>query len=382
MNKLYLVLTPFFSAFSVVIPVRKRAFLCDVKREGTNLMSTHFKSRRSRTFKLSLAGVIIVIFIFMFSSLAQTSISFAATAGQTVMSGGTEEPYIIQQVASSSNPNLVYQITGAQIAQRLAGGMYKSYIYVFINTRKTFAANTTGEVSRVLVSGYNTNNLYWNAQIPPTSGSSSFCGTVGQDLDLGATSNMLSEWQWANMNWDCGRNKISYSGSYDGGGPTACYTYSNNQERESVYEIIVDASSMAVYQIVGAVLIQQKVNGVESSTFITLVSSSHGRLLTSGDNKDCPIVSNPSVMPSLRWYIRTPPVNGKIPGATITGNFGITGTLGEGVTKAPENGNMVFEQFVDRAFQTGYIPNHGGTTDISILLSTDPVSGATAPWPG
>jgi len=330
----------------------------------------------------SSAIIIMITVLFVITMLAQVSASFATSAGMTVTSGGAEEPYIIEQVASNSNPNQVYQITGAQIAQRLVSGAYKSYIYLFVNTGKSFAVNTTGQVGRVTVSGYNTNDMYWNAQSPPSSGSSSFCATVGQDLDLGATSNTLSEWQWTDLNWGCGFNKLTYSGSYDGGGPTACYTYSNNQLRESVYVIIVDFSSKAVYTVTGAVMIQQKINGVESSTFVALVSGSHGKLLTSGDNKDCPVVTNPLVTPSLRWYVRTPPVAGKIPGATITGNFGITGTLGEGITKAPENGNMVFEQFVDRAFQTGYIPNQGAPTDISILMSKDPVSGATAAWPG
>jgi len=324
----------------------------------------------------------VIVTLFVISSLAQASVSFAASSGVTVTSGGAEEPYIIEQVASATNPNSVYQITGAQIAQRAVGSTYKNYIYLFINTGKTFSTNTTGQTARVTVSGYTTNNMYWNVQTPPSSGSSSFYGTVGQDLDLGATSNTLSEWQWADLNWGGGGKPISYTGSYDGGGPTACYTYSNNQERESVYVIIVDSSSKAVYTVSGAILIQQKANGVESTTLIALVSGSHGKLVTSGDKKDCPVVSNPATTPSLRWYVRTPPVKGKIPGATITGNFGITGTLGEGVTRAPENGNMVFEQFVDRAFQTGYIPNQGAPTDISILKSTDPVSGATANWPG
>ncbi len=287
----------------------------------------------------------------------------------------------MEQVASASNPNQVYQITGAQIAQRLVGSAYKNYLYLYINTAKTFPVNTTGEVAKATISGYDTNNIYWNAQSPPGSGGS-FYGTVGQDLDIGATSNTLSEWQWADLNWGGGGKPISYTGSYDGGGPTACHTYSDNQLRESVYVITVDSSSKAVYLVTGVILIQQTVKGVASTTLVELVSGSQGKLVTTGDKSDCPVVSNPISSPSLRWYVRTPPVKGAIPGATITGNFGITGTLGAGVTKAPEDGNMVFEQFLDRTFQTGYIPNEGGPTDISILMSTDPVSGATAAWPG
>jgi len=317
--------------------------------------------------------------LFLLSTLAQAS--FAAFAATSVSSGGMDEPYIVQQVASASNPSKVYQITGAQIAQRLVGSAYKNYLYLYINTASSFAVNTTGLVTKTTVTGYDTNNLYWNAQSPPSSsGRSSFCGTVGQDLDLGATSNTLSEWQWADLNWGCG-SRVSYSGSYDGGGPSACYTFSNNQERESIYVIIVDSSTKAIYWVTGAVLIQQKVNGVASSTLVELVSGSQGKLVTSGDQKDCTLVSNPMASPSLRWYVRTPPVQGKIPGVTIVGNFGIVGTLGEGVTKEAANGNMIFEQFIDRTMQTGYIPNRGAPTDISMLMSTDPVSGATAPWP-
>jgi hypothetical protein len=346
----------------------------------------HSSSTKNRNVCWPSVGIVLLITsLFVISMLGPSTaatISFATSAGTTVMSGNVEEPYIIEQIASASNPNFVYQISGAQIVQRVVGGADKNYIYIYINTGKTFPVNTTGQVARTTVSGYQTTDMYWNVQDPPSSGGSSFCGTVGQDLDLGATSNTLSEWQWADLNYGCGQNKFTYSGSYDGGGPTACYTYSNNQERESVYVIIADSSTKAVYTVTGGVLIQQKLNGVESSTFVALVSGSNGKLVTSGDNKDCPVVTNPSTTPSLRWYVRSPPVKGKIPGETITGNFGITGTLGEGITKAPEDGNMVYEQFVDRSFQTGYIPNQGGPTDVSILMSTDPVSGATAAWPG
>lgn len=301
----------------------------------------------------------------------------------SISSNAQEEPYIIMQVASSSNPNEVYQITGAQLAQRVVTGDYKSYFYLYINPAVTFAVNSTGETAHLTISGYNTNNFYWNVQTPPTSsGGTQFYGTVGQDLDLGATSNTLSEWQWSDLNWGGGGSSINYNGSYDGGGPTACYTYSHNQERESVYVIIVNSATQAVYDIIGGVLLQQSINGVESTTFIALISSSQGKLVTSGDKTDCPVVANPESTPSLRWYVRTPPVEGAIPGATITGNFGITGTLGAGIAKAPEDGDMMLEQFVDRTFQTGYIPNQGLPTDISILESTNPVTGATAAWPG
>jgi len=314
---------------------------------------------------------------------SSSSVPNFQSTSNTVSSGGLEEPYILQQVASASNPNVVYQITGGQIAQRDVSGAYKNYLYLFINTGETFPVNATGQTVKDTVTGYSTNNFYWNVQSPPSSsGSTSFCATVGQDLDLGATSNTLSEWQWSDLNWGCERNQVSYGGSYDGGGPTACNTYSNNQLRESVYEIIVDTSSNSIYQVTGAVLIQQNNNGVASTTYVALVSGTQGRLNTSGDQKDCPVVSNPAVTPSLRWYVRTPPISGMIPGATITGNFGITGTVGAGIAKAPENGNMVFEQFVDKAFQTGYIPNQGAPTDVSILGSTDPVTGNACQWPG
>jgi hypothetical protein len=287
------------------------------------------------------------------------------------------------QVALASDPNEVFEITGGQLAQRVVGSADKNYFYLYIDSSVTFPVNTTGETVNDLISGYGTNNLYWNVQTPPTSsGETSFYGTVGQDLDLGATSNTLSEWQWSDLNWGGGGQPISYTGSYDGGGPTACYTYSNNQIRESVYVIVVNSASQDVYILTGASLIQQDIKGVDSTTFVALVSGTQGRLVTSGDSKDCPEVINPASTPSLRWYVRTPPVSGAISGATITGNFGITGTLGGGIARASENGNMEFLQFVDRTFQTGYIPNQGAPADISILESTNPVNDATAPWPG
>ncbi len=333
--------------------------------------------------KLSAISIIQIAFIalLVLTSFAQISPVFAAAGGKSVNSNGAMEPYILSQVASASNPNQLYRITGAQLAQRLVSGAYKSYFYLYINTAQTFPVNTSDVVQKVTVSDYSTNNYYWNVQ-SGTSDGSGFCGTVGQDLDLGATSNTLSEWQWSNPNWDCGSPQVSLSGSYDGGGPTACYVYSKNQERESVYVIIVDSSSQAIYTVTGAVLIQQTINGVASTTYIALVSGSKGQLVTSGDQKDCPEVANPISSPSLRWYIRTPPVQGQVPGATITGNFGITGTLGGGIATASEDGNMIFNQFVDRSFQTGYIPNQGGPTDVSIAMSTNPVGDAAAQWPG
>ena len=358
-------------------------------------LSIHRRKHQRSDFKALSLVEIAVVALFVLSAFSQISAAYAASpsnapsmavsvnSGSSVTSGGVEEPYIIMQVASSSNPNVVYQVTGAQLAQRVVGGAYKSYFYLYVNSGKTFAVNSTGEVTKDTISGYSTTDLYWNAQIPPANGgSTSFYGTVGQDLDLGATSNTLSEWQWVDLNYGGGSKPISYTGSYDGGGPTACYVYSDNQIRESVYVIIVDSSNNQVYHITGAVLLQQKVNGVDSTTFIALVSGAKGNLVTSGDKQDCPEVVNPASTPSLRWYVRDPPVQGAIPKATITGNFGITGTVGAGIAKAPEDGNMEILQFVDRTFQTGYIPNKGCATCISILESTNPVTGATAAWPG
>lgn len=332
---------------------------------------------------------IAIVALFILAALSQMSGVYAASnitqkSTTSVTSGGVEEPYILQQVASASNPNHVYQITGAQIAQRVAGDAIKSYLYLYIDTAKTFAANTSGVVAKVTVSGYDTSNFYWNVVAAPGTSShgGAFCATIGQDLDLGATSNTLSEWQWSDLNWGCGSPQVNLSGSYDGGGPTACYVYSENQLRESVYEIIVDSSTHAVYTITGGEMVQQDIHGVESTTLITLVSGSHGQLVTSGDKKDCSEIANPISSPSLRWYVRAPPVAGKIPGATVIGNFGITGTLGAQISTASEDGNMIFNQYVDRSFQTGYIPNEGGSTDVSILKSTNPITGATANWPG
>lgn len=328
--------------------------------------------------------------MFVLSAIPQLAASYGANSlvahqsppgsGSTVTSGGAEEPYIIQQVASASNPNQVFQITGAQVAQRLIGGAFKNYLYLFVNTGKTFPVNTTGITSQVSQSGYNTNNIYWNVQTPPTNGGTMEYATVGQDVDLGATSNTLSEWQWSNMNYVFGGrvSPISYTGSYDGGGPTACHVYSNGQMRHSVYVMIVDSNSHAAYTITGGVLIEQSINGVLSTTFIALVSGSQGRVSTTGDNVDCPQVSNPISSPSMRWYVRTPPTSGVSP----TGNFGITGTVGAGLAKAQTTNAIMLLQFVDRTFQTGFIPNQACATCVSVASSTDPVSGGSAIWPG
>ena len=249
----------------------------------------------------------------------------------------------------------------------------------------TFNVNTTGETSVVSTSGYSTSNVYWNVQTPPTgSGGSQNYGTVGQDLDLGATSNTLSEWQWSNMNYVFGGtvSPVSYTGSYDGGGPTACHVYSNNQERHSVYELFIQTGTSNEYTITGGELVQQNINGVESTTFVVLVSTTHSAHFESGDLTDCAEVLNPISSPNLRWYVRTPPVPGNIAGATLTGNFGITGTIGAGIVPAATTNALIFEQFVSRTLQTGYIPNQVCATCVSTPSSTDPVSGNTANWPG
>lgn len=304
-----------------------------------------------------------------------------SNAADRVTSDGAVYPYVVQQVAFASSPGQVLQITGGQIAERIVTGDNKNYLYLFVNPAETFALNTTSEVDRAHVSGYNTNNIYWNIQSPPTSsGGTMNYGTIGQDLDTGATSKTLSEWQWTDLNYVFGGrvSHVTYSGSYDGGGPTACNTYSGGQERHSVYVMIVDSATDQVYTITGGTLIQQKINGVFSTTFVTLISDTQGRLSTGGDAKDCPEILNPSNTPSLRWYVRTPPTSR----VSTPGNFGITGSLGVELTTAQTTNALVLFQYVDRTFQTGFIPNQGCTACVSMMESTNPVTGQVAEWPG
>ena len=314
------------------------------------------------------------------SSNSGSSLSFP-DSGNTVSSTGIEEPFVVQQVALASNPNQVFQIEGGIIAQKYVTSDYKNYLYLFVNPADTFAVNTTGEVATAQLAGFDTNNIYWNVQSPPTgSGGSMNYGTIGQDLDTGATSNTLSEWQWSNLNYVFGGqiSQVTYSGSYDGGGPTACHTYSNGQERHSVYVMIVDAANDQVYTINGGILIQQSINGIQSTTFITLVGGTQGKLSTAQDTQDCPEIVNPTVTPSLRWYVRTPPTSG----VSTTGNFGITGTLGLQLNTASSTNALVLYQFVNRDFQTGFIPNEGCSSCISMAESTNPVDNTIAMWPG
>jgi len=120
-----------------------------------------------------------------------------ASSANIVSSNGAVYPYVVQQVALASNPNQVFQIMGGQIAERVVTGDNKNYFYLFVNPSKTYSVNTTSESATAQVSGFNTNNIYWNVQSPPgSSGGSMNFGTIGQDLDTGATSNTLSEWQW------------------------------------------------------------------------------------------------------------------------------------------------------------------------------------------
>jgi hypothetical protein len=303
------------------------------------------------------------------------------SSANTVSSNGEVYPYVVQQVAFASDPGHVFQITGAQIAERIVTTDNKNYLYLFVNPSRTFALNTTSVVDKVQVSGYDTDNIYWNIQSPPSSsGGTMNFGTIGQDLDTGATSNTLSEWQWTDLNYVFGGgiSHVNYNGSYDGGGPTACNTYSGGQERHSVYVLIVNSQTDQVYTITGGMLIQQKFNGLFSTTFVTLISNTQGRLSTAGDVKDCPEIVNPSVTPSMRWYVRTPPTSG----VSTLGNFGITGSLGVELTTAQTTNALVLFQFVDRTFQTGYVPNQGCTSCVTMLESTNPVTGEEAAWPG
>jgi len=313
------------------------------------------------------------------NSNAQSSLNFPDSSN-IVSSQGLEEPYVLQQVAFASNPNQVLQITGGQIAEKIITSDNKNYLYLFVNTAKSFAVNTTDVVATAQISGFSTNNIYWNVQTPPTTGSSVNFGTIGQDLDTGATSNTLSEWQWADLNYVFGGRvqHVNYGGSYDFGGPSMCNTYSGGQERHSVYVMIADSSTRAVYTITGGELIEQNLNGLMATTFITYISGTQGRLSTAADANDCPIVQNPTVTPSLRWYVRTPPTSG----VSTPGNFGITGNLGVELTHATTTDALVLYQFVDRNFQTGFIPNQGCSSCVSMMYSTNPVDGATGVWPG
>ena len=309
-----------------------------------------------------------------------TTESFPST-GNVVSSGGVEEPYVIQQVALASDPGQVFQVMGAQIAQKVVTGDIKNYFYLFVNPSETFPVNASSIEATAQVSGFDTNNIYWNIQSPPNSGGGTLnYGTVGEDLDTGATSNTLSEWQWTNMNYVFGGHvsTINYNGSYDGGGPTACNVYSDGQQRHSVYVMVVDSQTNQVYTITGGKLIQQNVGGLQSTVFETFVSGTQGQLSTAMDNKDCPEILNPAVTPSLRWYVRTPPTSGVSP----TGNFGITGNLGLELTTSSSTNALVLFQFINRSFQTGYIPNIACPSCVTISDSTNPVTGQEAAWPG
>lgn len=313
------------------------------------------------------------------SNNSNAELSFPDSSN-TVSSGGLEEPYVLQQIAFASNPNQVFQIMGGQIAQKIVTGDNKNYIYLFINTAKTFEVNTSNTIATAQISGFDTNNIYWNIQSPPTNGNTMNFGTIGQDLDTGATSNTLSEWQWSDLNYVFGGHvqPINYGGSYDFGGPSFCNTYSGGQERHSVYVMIANANSHAVYTITGGELVEQNVGGEMATTFITLISGTQGQLSTAADAKDCPEVLNPSVTPSLRWYVRTPPTSN----VSTPGNFGITGTLGVELTHSSSTNALVLFQFVDRSFQTGFIPNQGCTSCVTMLASTNPVDGEVCMWPG
>ncbi|MGH2638152.1 MAG: hypothetical protein ACRDF4_02535, partial [Rhabdochlamydiaceae bacterium] len=201
------------------------------------------------------------------------------------------------------------------------------------------------------LTGQNTNNIYWNAQTAPTSSGRTYdYGTVGQDLD--PANGSLSLWQWANPNYVFGpsQTSIPQTGSYDGGGPSFCSTYSQGQERHSVYMMIVNSATNRVYTMSGAELLEQSNAGVTSTTFVVYVNPA-----TAGgagpSTQSCPVVSNPRDTPYLRWFIRSPPTT-----EGISGNFAVIGTVGAQLNVATNTHAIQLFQFIDRTYETGYMP--------------------------
>lgn len=306
--------------------------------------------KRQITTAIAVAALLAVLAAGQFAVTGPPHTALAATV-QSVSSLGQEQEPILTEVALNSNTHQVFQVTGAQIVLRDVGGAYKNYIYLFVNPGQTFGVNTTGLVQNQTLTGQNTNNIYWNAQTPLSSGGGTVgYGTVGQDLD--PANNTLSLWQWANPNYVFGGRitTIPQTGSYDGGGPSFCSTYSNGQERHSVYMMIVNSASNKVYTMSGAELLEQSNGGVTSTTLVVFVNSTPSGGVGPA-TQTCPQVANPRDTPYLRWFVRSPPTN-----TGIAGNFAVIGTVGAQLGVATNTHAIKLLQFINRAWETGYMP--------------------------
>lgn len=283
----------------------------------------------------SLAIVKFAILAFLIA-FCVTPFASAFSPQVQVNSAGVEQGPVLVYVALTGHPTSVFRIQGASIQLRNVNGALKNYFLLAINESQTFNLNLTDTIQTGFLGGFNTNNLYWNVRQP--GGRYLVYHTVGQDLDTANGS--LSLWQWVHMS-------ISQNGSFDGGGPSACSTYSNGQLRMSVYMLITNIGQTRSYTINEAHLYEEQVGNQTVSVLVVGIASGAPRNGVGRSGTACPFVSNPIDGPFLRWFVRSPPV-------VHGGNFGVVSTVGMGLDH-PATKAIQFLQFVDENHISGFM---------------------------
>lgn len=303
-------------------------------------------------------GAFVIISLFMLSAFSEISIAYdpgssvlhssAATNSSTlcsVTSGGQEEEYIPTYAVNAQNHAQAYAITGANIYQNVVDRTNdKVYLLVHVHTATTFAINTSGTTASCSDSlRKQTDNIYWDAQ-DGTTGSRDFA-TVGGDLVTDSSTGLMLFDQYINVNSAPGGNAPNAPSASS---VPSCYVDTSGQERNSVYMLFVDDQDIQhSYVITGTSIAQISVGGVESTDFYVYLSSTTiGTGTSPGKTNACSMTLSKG-NPDFEWAVRAPP-----PGAPVSGNYEIYGTLGANCPPNNEGTNAgIIEQFTNPSYQ-------------------------------
>lgn len=305
-----------------------------------------------------LFGGFLILSLFMLSAFSQISAAYslnspaphnsASPSSSTicsVTSGGQEEEYIPTYAVNAQDHSQAYAITGANVYQNVVDRTNdKVYLLVHVHTATTFQISTTGTTATCSNSTKKqTDNIYWDAQ-DGTTGARDFA-TVGGDLVTDTSTGLMLFDQYINVNSAPGGNRADVPTSSS---VPSCYVDTSGQERNSVYMLFVDDQDIQhSYVITGTSIAQISVGGVESTVFYVYLSSTTiGTGTSPGKTNACSMTLSKGI-PDFEWAVRSPP-----PGAPVSGNYEIYGTLGADCPPNTDGTNAgIIEQFTNPLYQ-------------------------------
>jgi hypothetical protein len=301
----------------------------------------------------------------MSSSTTATSTSTSTTSSSSSVSSSSssglcfvdsqkqEQPIVYTQIVLASDHTKAVMITGGEITQRVANSQNKNYLYLYVNTAQTTPVDYSNVIQTCTISGFDTNNIYWNAQAPLSSdsipGNGLDYGTVGEDLVVNPNTGALLLDQYVDIGFQfgIGPTGLSVSSSTVYGEPPPCYIDSLGQERHSIYFML---TTSVAYTITGAEFLEKSFNGVTSTALLIFINpSSTTSIDRSGQTKTCGVLSTSSPLSWFEWALRSPPTTNTDPG-----NYGVFGTVGGDMQPASSTSALVIEQFMDHSYQIAY----------------------------